>query len=362
VNRRTFLKILATIAAWGPVAWLTGRAEEDVNARPFVPKAPLTPFDAPPGSWTLVLLPDTQYYSQKYPDVSRRQAEWIVANQKAHAIRFVAHEGDLVNNPGDTAQWEHIQKTLHVLRDGGIPFSILPGNHDLGTQKGGDTNGRATLMNTYFNADDYRNSEAKGFFEPGHMENSWHTITAPTGQYLLLALEFGARDEVLAWANDVVTRHAGHQVILVTHAYLYQSSQRDTWTIDEPAGGHSNPKKYPLAKAGNVNDGQDIWDKLVSKHPNFIFTFNGHVTGTGLGYLASKGAGGQAVHQILANYQDNSPSKAGTVHPARGYGGGGFLRLVQFHPDGKTVQIKSYSPWYDEWITEPTQQFAVKIG
>ncbi|CAN5522500.1 metallophosphoesterase [soil metagenome] len=361
MNRRTFLKITASVVAWTPFSWLSARAEA-WNSKPYAKRVPLTPFDAPPGSWTFALLPDTQYYSQKYPEVVQRQAKWLVAHRKSHQIRFVAHEGDLVNNPTDTKQWEHIQKALHVLRDGGMPFSILPGNHDLGTQAGGDTNGRATLLNDYFDAGDYHNSRAMGLFEPGHLENSWHEFSAPSDKYLLMALEFGPRDEVLAWANGVVTDHPKHKIILVTHAYLFHDSQRDTWALDEARGGRANPKKYPLFKQGDMNDGQDIWDKLVSRHPNFLFTFNGHVTGSGVGHLESKGAGGRPVHQILANYQDNSPKAAGTVVPARGYGGGGFLRLVQFHPDGQTVQIRTYSPWYDEWLSEPEQQFAVTFA
>lgn len=360
MKRRTFLKIAAAVVAWGPLSWLSARAEA-WTSKPFAKKIPRTPCDAPAGSWTLVLLPDTQYYSQKYPEVAERQAEWIVANRKTHNIRFVAHEGDLVNNPTETKQWSRIQKALHILRDGGVPFSLTTGNHDLGTQAGGDTNSRATLLNDYFDAGDYHNSKAMGLFEPEHMENSWHVFSAPDGKYLLLALEFGPRDEVLAWANEVVGQHADHKVILVTHAYLFHDSQRDTWALDEARGGRSNPKKYPIFQAGDMNDGQDIWDKLVSKHPNFLFTFNGHVCGSGVGHLASPGAGGGIVHQILANYQDNSPKEAGTVHPARGYGGGGFLRLVQFQPGGKMVQIKSYSPWYDEWLSEPEQQFTVSF-
>lgn len=358
MKRRAFIRTLLLTAS----ASFFDRAFAAVDGpvpEPYVKTVPRTPFDAPEGSWTLAVLPDTQYYSQKYPDVFVRQTEWIVANRQTHQIRFVAHEGDLVNNPKETRQWENAQKAMKVLADAGVLFSVVLGNHDSGTQHEGRTNSRVTLLNHYFQESDYRNSEAYALFEPGKLENSWHEFSTPTGKHLLLALEFGPRDEVLAWANEVLAQKPDHKVILVTHAFLYTDNKRNDWAYDESHGGRGNPKECPFAKMGDLNDAQEIWDKLITKHPQVSFVLNGHVCNTGTGYLESRADAGQTVHQILANYQDNSPIPGGTVQPPRGYGGGGFLRLMQFHPDGKTVRIRSYSPWYDRWLTEPNQEFAV---
>jgi hypothetical protein len=92
MKRRTFLKTFLATAAAIPLERLFAAVEGAVP-RPYVTTVPLTPFDAPAGTWTLAVLPDTQYYSQKYPDVFVRQTEWIVANRERHRIRFVAHEG-----------------------------------------------------------------------------------------------------------------------------------------------------------------------------------------------------------------------------------------------------------------------------
>jgi hypothetical protein len=327
---------------------------------PYVKTVPQTLFDAPAGTWTLAVLPDTQYSSEKYPEVFVRQTEWIAANRQAHHIRFVAHEGDLVNNPKVTQQWQNAQKAMKVLVDGGVPFSVVLGNHDSGTQHEGQTSSRVTLLNDYFQESDYHNSEAHALFEPGKMENSWHEFSTPTGKHLLLALEFGPRDEVLTWADQVLTQKSDHKVVLVTHAFLYTDNKRNDWSYDQLHKGRGNPKSFPFGKNGDMNDAQDIWEKLITKHPNISFVLNGHVCESGVGYLASVADAGQTVHQILANYQDNSPIPGGTVQPPRGYGGGGFMRLMQFHPDGK-VRIRTYSPWYDRWLTEPEQDFVVNV-
>ena len=105
------------------------------------------------------------------------------------------------------------------------------------------------------------------------------------------------------------------------------------------------------------------WLSAAEARPELAATLAARVVGVrrgecvlndGAGYLLSTGEKGQKVHQILANYQ-------AAVEPRRAYGGGGFLRLMQFHPDRKTVQVRSYSPWFDAWLTEPDHQFAINL-
>jgi hypothetical protein len=96
------------------------------------------------------------------------------------------------------------------------------------------------------------------------------------------------------------------------------------------------------------NDGEQLWQKLVRRH-NFAITLNGHVLGDGTGYLASTNDHGNTCHQILANFQ------------MRNMGGEGYLRILEFHPDGKTVQVKSYSPVLDKYLLDEDQQFRFEL-
>ncbi len=319
-----------------------------------VAEVPETPFEAAPGTWTLVVLPDTQFYSKWYPEIFMRQTEWIVKNKNRHNIRFAVHLGDITNNNGNY-EWRVPQRAMKVLKTGKVPYSLVPGNHDTGDY--GKTDSRDTYMNKYFSEADYANNAAYGLFEPGKMENSWHHLEAPTGKYLILALEYLPRNEVLDWANDIVRKNPDRKVILTTHSYVGRDKDGNPLTnrIDVEEG-----KSDPL---GSTNGGKEMWEKLVSQHPNFIMTLNGHIHGRG--YRASKGAGGQTVHQMLSDYQDGPNDPTGEIYSGAragrpGYGGGGYLRLLQFSPDGKTVHVKSYSPWYDNWLTEPAEDFTIK--
>lgn len=156
-----------------------------------------------------------------------------------------------------------------------------------------------------------------GAFEEGKMDNVWYTFKAAGIKWLILCLEFGPRNNVLDWAGEVVKKHPHHKVIINTHAYMYSDDTRmgegDRWL----------PQKYGLGKdtgENAVNNGEQMWDKLVSKYPNILFVFSGHVLNGGVGTLVSTGEQGNKVYQMLANFQD------GVKGTNRGQTG--FLRIV----------------------------------
>jgi predicted phosphodiesterase len=51
----------------------------------------------------IILLPDTQYYAEKYPEILDSQINWVLRNSKE--IDFVLQQGDLTQNNNDR-EWE----------------------------------------------------------------------------------------------------------------------------------------------------------------------------------------------------------------------------------------------------------------
>ena len=66
----------------------------------------------------------------------------------------------------------------------------------------------------------------------------------------------------------------------------------------------------------------------------------------------NKNSGGKSVHQILFDAQS-----MGGGH-RYGNGGDGWIRILEFFPDGKTVKVKTFSPLFG--ISPTTQQFSWK--
>ncbi|MFO0812701.1 MAG: metallophosphoesterase [Gemmatales bacterium] len=284
------------------------------------------------GSFTVVLLPDTQNYSEKYPATYLAQTRWIVEQKARRNIAAVLHLGDITNHSTE-AEWKNAQQAMKQL-DGHVPYFVCPGNHDYSA--GGSCKDRTTLLNDYFPHSDYSTRPHFGGVydkEPTRMENNYHTFSAGGRDFLVLALEFGPRKDVVRWANGVVGKHPRHEVILITHAFIYSDDTRYSWkTYGEKQKW--NPHAYPVAKntGDDVTDGEELWDLLISKHENFILTFNGHVLHDGLGQFRSTTPGGRVVPQVLVNYQ------------MRPQGGDGWLRLLEFKPDRKTIEVYDYSP------------------
>lgn len=293
----------------------------------------------------LVLLPDTQTYSAVYPEIFKAQAEWIVEN--ADSIAFVLHQGDITDNNSEK-QWQNAVEALHLL-DGKVPFAFVAGNHDIG-DSGKNANTRdSDLFNKYMPYIKY--SGMKGFgdaFEPGKMDNTWHTFKAGGMDWLILCLEFGSRNKVLDWAAKVIEAHPKHKVIINTHAYMYSDDTRMNINKD-----HSwVPQRYGVGQYSGEdapNDGEMMWEKLVSQYPNILMVVSGHVLHSGEAHLISEGVHGNKVYQMLANYQGGVE---GSVK-----GGNGFLRILTIDPSRSRISIRTYSPVLNEYKTESDHQF-----
>ena len=100
-------------------------------------------------NFTIVVLPDTQYYPQDYPGVFDNQTKWIVLNENEKNIVFVAHLGDITNRyNAEYPQWQNADNAMSAL-DNKVPYGLLPGNHDIGPD------GSAPDYEKYFPASRY---------------------------------------------------------------------------------------------------------------------------------------------------------------------------------------------------------------
>ncbi|MCY1057364.1 metallophosphoesterase [Nannocystis sp. SCPEA4] len=309
-------------------------AEPEPEPLPGPPSLPLFV----EGSTTFVVLPDTQYYSHRYPSIFHSQTSWIARNAVERNIAYVFHLGDIVHTNSST-EWKNASAAMAEL-DGLVPYGLVPGNHDYGPK--GNASTRETQLNEWFSFDDAELMPSfGGAYQANRLDNTFHLFDAGGHAWIALLLEWGPRDEVIDWANVVMDMYPDRLGILVTHAYLNHDDRRYDHTDAQHSQAY-NPHLYDTE--GGVNDGEELWQKLVRQH-RFVLTLNGHVLGDGTGYLASVNDHGKVVHQILSNYQN------------RNFGGEGYLRLLELLPDGRTMQVRTYSTMYDDYLSAPNQMF-----
>lgn len=294
------------------------------------------------GAWSIVLLPDTQIYSQNYPGMFEAQTSWIADNIRERNIKFVLHLGD-ITNVNSLSEWKFARKAMGNL-DGIMPYAFATGNHDYGP--GGNAATRDTLLNDHFKVSQYQDWPTfGGVKDAGKMDNTYHLFSAGGVDFIVLSLEWAVQDATVEWAQSILDQHPDRTAILLTHAYMNNNDFRYDHT-DTTRPQTYNPHDY--STPGLKNDGEQLWNKLVKKN-NFAFTFNGHVLGDGTGFRIDNNDGGKPVAQMLANYQ------------MRNLGGEAYLRILEFQPDGKTVKVTSHSPVYNNFLTAADQDFSFEV-
>jgi carboxypeptidase family protein/calcineurin-like phosphoesterase family protein len=304
--------------------------------------APQLLSQTPSDQFTIVALPDTQFYSKTYPDIFTAQTQWIVNNQKTMNIQLVLGLGDIVDAAGKSYEWTNAVNAVNLM-NGKVPYLMAIGNHDYDAS---DPAARgATAFNKYFGPSRYTNySWYRGNYPAGSNENFYGTFVIGGRAYLVLVLELFPRNGALQWAASILAANPDKDVIVVTHAYIYYDNFRfgpcDSW----------NNIRMGMTSS-NSNDGEQMWTKFLSKYKNIVMVLNGHVAdGDGVGRRQDLGVNGNLVNQMLSDYQS---------YP---YGGGGYLRILTVTPSQNTIAVKTYSPWTNTYKTDSQNQFTVKYS
>ena len=304
------------------------------------------PASADTGYWTVAVMPDTQFYTETDELISyaHAQTQWVVDNRDAENIRFVTHEGDLVEHGDDVEEWDRIDSVMSRL-DGVVPYSAIPGNHDWARQ--GDRTSSIENFRTYFGASRYDSYDWFGGSGPREKPlNFYQYFSGGDYEFLHLALELeppGETDQAstsLGWAQRVLDSHRFLPTVLTTHYYLRETDFDD---------GLRSRRLFERNKIGNT--GQQVWQKLVSRNPQVFLVFCGHFHKyDGEYHQTSTNDAGLPVFEALADYQ-HYPN-----------GGNGWMRLVQFVPGGGAggtdrIRFVTYSPSLDEYQTDADSRF-----
>lgn len=309
-------------------------------------------------SWSMIIIPDPQTYSKfgRNQPVFELITAWVSENIDPLNIKMVLCTGDLVEhnemvNPDDfsanqpsKSQWESVARSFGRL-DGRVPYVTALGNHDYGYKS---IENRNSNFNKYFPVDkNFQNQKILrevGLNAQGipTLENAAFEFASPFGKkILILTLEFAPRDTTLAWAKKVIgqEKYKDHNVIVLTHSYM------------DHKNNHILKENYPIE---NGNYGAAIFEKLVKPSTNIRMVIAGHIGApddikSHIAFRTDKNAAGKDVQQMVFNAQALGGGWMGN-------GGDGWIRILEFMPDGITVKVKTFSPLFA--ISPTTQQFA----
>jgi hypothetical protein len=298
------------------------------------------PVGVPGPDFTVIALPDTQYYScgspcSSNPAIFQAQTNWIVANKDALNIAYVAQEGDCVEHgdsgngtPDVEIEWKNAQAALSLLEDpettmlpDGIPYSIAVGNHDQ-TPNGNPDGATTQLYNQYFGISRFQDRSYYGGHYGTNNDNHFELFSASGMDFIVINLEYDTTPDqlILNWADALLKTYSSRQGIIVSH-----------WII-----GTGNPGAFGT-------QGQAIYNNLKD-NPNLFLMLAGHVPGEG---RRQDTFSGSTVNTLMADYQ------------SRTNGGNGWLRIMTFSPSTNTIQVQTYSPWLAQYETDADSQFTL---
>jgi hypothetical protein len=264
--------------------------------------------DADPSAFDLIVLPDTQNYtdSDTAAQTYLGQTQWILTNEDALSIAYVAHEGDVVNTPSATT-YSRAKTAMDVVKNSGIPFGMLRGNHD----------SDSTMFNNYFGIS-YTSST--GHYGSNN-DNNYSLITAGGRDYVVVNLSYAPSSDVLTWANGIISGNSGRKAIVVSHSILNSSGAftAEGTTIFNALKGNSN---LMLMLCGHMHDGD------------------------GEAMKEDTGTNGNKIYTLLADYQDR---------------GNGLLRIMEFTSNNQ-VNVKTYAVTTQTYETDDDSQFTLDFS
>lgn len=311
-----------------------------------------------PNSFSMILLPDPQTYNKfdYNQGIFDLMLGWVSHNVDPLSIKAVLCTGDLVEqndllipggvngNQTSTEMWKNISHSFERL-DQKVSYMISTGNHDYGYES---AENRQSQFPDYFPVE--RNScwrttlvsVCNNAFGRPTLENAAYEIKSDTwGNLVIICAEFAPRDEVLTWATNLCNKpvYKNHKVIFLTHSYM----KCDGSVIEK--------ESYKVTPA---NYGKAIWEKAISPCENVKMVVCGHSAAIAgyeknVSYRVDKNAAGKPVAQMMFNAQ----TAGGGWH---GNGGEGWLRILEFMPDGKTIKVRTFSPLFA--VSPTTQQYA----
>jgi fibronectin type 3 domain-containing protein len=290
---------------------------------------------APGPDFTLIALPDTQYYASSLnggsPAIFNSQTQWIVDNLGTRNIAFVTQLGDCTEHGNQfEVEWQIADTAFKTIENptttgmiDGMPYGIAPGNHDQ-TPTGDPTNGSTTLYNQYFGITRFQGRGYYGGHYGDNNDNHYELFSASGLNFIVVHLEYdpSAAAAVLTWADNLLKTHSERRAIVVSHYII---------------NGGSN--------ASFGTQGQAIYNALKN-NPNLFLMLSGHVTSPVEGQRQDT-FNGHTIYSLMSDYQ------------ARTNGGNGWLRIMEFSPANNQVRVKTYSPWLQQFETDADSQFTL---
>jgi hypothetical protein len=303
--------------------------------------------------FTVVVLPDTQYYTRDADPPGRpdpddtsyftAQTQWALDHRVDRNVVGLFGLGDIINNSDQPKQWQRASQAYALLEAAiepdlphGLPFGVGFGNHD---QLPKDEPGATAVANDHFGPDRFAGRPYYGGNFDGDNDENFVVFRAGGLDIVVVSFQFDPNPdpEVLAWARGVLLSRPRALGVVATH--------------------------YIVTGGGDFSDqGQAIYDALADV-PNLQLMASGHVAQAA---RRTDESAGNVIHSMLSDYQrsapdPNDPEQPIVVEQSLTNGGHGYMRIWNFQPSRQKLFVESYSPRLDAAYTDEQNEFELDV-
>lgn len=287
------------------------------------------------GEFSIIGIPDTQNYSDAFPQVYFSQTSWIANSIGKLDVRFVTHYGDIVQRADEEGEWLTADEAMLVLDATDVPQGVTSGNHDI-TADG--IPGQSYIPQNYLNYFGPARYVGRPYFQnasPSGM-STWQLFDGGDREFIGLSVECETPVAELAWAQGVLDRHRDKAVVFTTHRYM-QDAEDYTAGVPIVPSGRFPEIWYTFENQYNPAGirANELFDWFIRRQPNIFLVNCGHFHEE---YRqTSTNVAGLPVREVLADYQDD-PN-----------GGDGWLRIMNFDVPNERIEFETYSPFLDDY-------------
>ena len=303
------------------------------------------------------------YDKHEYPanDTLVKLYDYIINNADSKNIAHVFGLGDITER---NSVWEWVQngcpyapdeefaiavEQILRMKEAGLDFSLVRGNHDswdsfnkyIGTGSASDTLNYAGLVDEVY-------VHPNGTVD---YTNTIHYFSAGNLDYMVITLDFGASDAILKWAGERIEANPYKNVIITTHAYMYKDGTTIATNESVPPSQNKDNAVYDKT---NINNGDDIWNKLISRYPNIVLAISGHEASENVVLSQWTGDNGNVVSNLLIDPQ-------GLDKTYYNDGCAGAVAMFYLSNGGKTVDVRFWSTARNCYI-KASNQFSFTVN
>jgi hypothetical protein len=263
--------------------------------------------------FTMVVIPDPQYYASAYPFIYNAQMQWVAENKIKQNIVYVASLGDNVDNAGDLNQWRRADAAFDILDQAGVPYGLEAGNHDGAPYETGN-------FNAFFGEARFAGRPTYGGHFGSDQDNHYARFEVNGLKFILIFIEFDAgmtspSHPVLAWVDGLLRANLDYRGIVISHNMLQGGASNDF-----------SPQGLAIYKALRGN-------------ANLFLMMGGHLDVAARRMDTYRG---HRVYTLRSDYQFVDDLQTG------------YLRILRFSPAGNAIFVSTYSPTQDKYYPDLT--------